>query len=79
MPAIFGISASDGLTPVRITFNTSNGGMSVDQVSTATIVDGWPHVDPNGQPVAKGIDSIDGITVRPWYVNPSTGGVLIDS
>ncbi len=77
MPAIFGISAVDGVTPTRIGFN-SNGGIEIDLVSTATIVDNWPRVDPNGQPVAKGVDSADPSIVRPWYVNPSTHAVLID-
>ena len=76
-PAIFGISCIDGTTPTRIAFNAATGAMKVDQVTVTSFTPfSPPKVDGNSQPVAKAL-STDGVTVLPWYVNPSTNAVLV--
>ncbi len=79
-PAIYGISCVDGVTPVRIQFNPSNGGMKVDDTTVISIVPAeTSFVDSNDRPVAKGVSSSDSNVTLPWYVNPATGAVLIDT
>ena len=77
-PTLFGLSSADGVTPVRIKFNSSNGGMKID---TTTVIAFTPAMrtatDQNDQPVAKGVAD-GGTNVLPWYVNPATGEVLVD-
>lgn len=77
-PTAFGLSSTDGVTPVRIKFNPSNGGMKVD---TTTVISFTPAMrtatDQNDQPVSKAVSDVDGV-VLPIYVEPATGAVLID-
>ncbi len=75
---IFGISCVDGTTPVKIQFSAP-GYMLVD---TTTVISVVPkeitQKDGNYVPVAKGVSSTNSKTILPWYVNPSTGAVLIE-
>ncbi len=75
---IFGISCVDGTTPVKIQFSAI--GMMVD---TTTVISVIPkeitQLDGNSVPVAKGVSSSDKKTILPWYVNPATGAVLIET
>lgn len=77
--AIFGISCVDGVTPVRIAFNASNGGMKIDTITVISIVP-TPvgGIDENGRVVAKGVSSTDSSVILPWYVNPATNAVLVE-
>lgn len=80
-PTMFGVSCVDGITPVRIQFDSATGGMLVD---VNTIISFTPTAsqallhDENDYPCQKGVSSVDGTTVLPWYVNPSNGAVLAD-
>lgn len=80
-PTMFGISCVDGVTPVRIKFNSSNGGMLLD---TATVISFVPDPsqalihDDNDFPVMKGVSSTNHSVILPWYVNPTNGAVLAD-
>lgn len=80
-PTMFGVSCVDGVTPVRIKFDASSGGMLVD---SSTVISFTPVSsqallrDDNDNPCQKGVSSADGKTVLPWYVNPSNGAVLVD-
>ena len=78
-PTIFGLSCVDGVTPTRVQFNPSTGGMVIDQATVISVTPGMKTAtDGNDQPVAKGVSSSDSSVVLPWYVNPATGGVLVD-
>lgn len=78
-PTIFGLSSSDGITPIRVQFNPATGGMVIDEVTVIAFTPAMKTAtDGNDQPVAKGVSTSDGVTVLPWYVNPATGGVLVD-
>lgn len=78
-PVIIGISCVDGQTPVRIKF--VNGGMKVDSTTVISVVPStnFPKVDDNGTPIAKGTAHDNNDLVLPWYVNPTTGAVLVDN
>lgn len=73
-----GLSSTDGITPVRITINPSDGGMMID---TATVIGFTPRNcsvnDANSVPTKTGISSTDATKIIPVYVNPATGAVLI--
>ncbi len=79
-PTMMGISCVDGITPVRITFNPSGGGMKVDSTTVISVVPSsvFQHMDDNDYPIRTGVSSVDGVTVLPWYVNPADGSVLIE-
>lgn len=77
--SLAGISCVDGVTVVPITFNATNRGMTVD---TTTVISVTPKAitnkDADDFPVAKGVSTTNSKVVLPWYVNPTTGGVLMD-
>lgn len=79
-PTIFGVSCVDGLSPVRITLNSSAHGMLIDTATVISVVPSvnFPDVDDNSMNVAKGVSSTDSTKVLPWYVNPTNGAVLVD-
>lgn len=70
---LYGVSHEDGITPVRIKFNSS-GKMLID---TTTTIEFDPSVIPQDSEtlLAKATSSDDG-TIAPWVVNSSTGAVL---
>ena len=76
-PVIYGVSHLDGITPVKIQFD-SNRAMRVDTVTSIAFN---PLVNAsqtnNDNPIAKATSSADNKTVRPWVVNASTGAVLV--
>ncbi len=79
-PTIFGVSDLDGVTPIKIQFNPSTRAMLIDKTTSIsfspTLV---TNQDVNkAYPFAKATSSADDITVLPWVVNHSTGGVLVD-
>lgn len=77
-PSWAGISCVDGITPVKIQF--VNGAMKTDAITSISVVPmSISNNDGNGYPVVKGVSSGDSRVVLPWYVNPSTGAVLIES
>lgn len=79
-PTIIGISCVDGVTPVKVQFNPSNGGMKIDGITVISFVPSSIQAnmhDDNDYPIAKGVSSSDRKTVFPWYVNPATGAVLV--
>lgn len=78
-PTIFGLSCVDGVTPVRVTFNASNGGMNYDTTTVISFTPSstFPQVDDNSMPIAKGVSSTNPNVILPWYVVPSTGAVLV--
>lgn len=79
-PAIYGMSCVDGVTPVRIQFNASNGGMKTDDTTVISVVPAATSLlDDNSRPIAKGISSDGSGVIYPWYVDPATGAVLIDA
>lgn len=79
-PTIFGISCVDGVTPVRIQFSSTTGGMKTDDTTAISVTPAMrTATDDNDQPVAKGVSSTDSSVVLPWYVNPATGAVLIEN
>jgi hypothetical protein len=74
-----GLSSSDGVTPVRIQVNPSNGGMLIDTTTTISFTPRNNAVeDANSVPSKMGVSSVDGVTPIPVYVNPLTGAVLVD-
>lgn len=78
-PAIYGLSCVDGVTPIRIKFNSTHGGMLVNNTIAISVTPTMlTATDGNDQPVAKGISSSDSSVVLPWYVDPATGAVLVD-
>ncbi len=78
-PTLVGLSCIDGVTPIPIKFNPSNGGMEVDSTTVISVVpQDIQSRDNNDFPITKGVSSADGVTVLPWYVVPSTGAVLVD-
>lgn len=76
-PTIIGISCVDGVTPIRIKF--AAGAMKIDTTTVISVVPStnFPKTDANGMPVAKGTAHDNDNLVLPWYVNPSTGAVLV--
>lgn len=79
-PALIGISCVDGVTPVRVAVNPSNGGVSVDSSTVISVVPAYTtQVDDNGTPVMKGVSTADADTVLPIYVNPSNGAILVEA
>lgn len=78
-PLMYGLSSTDGVTPVQIKFDPVHG-MKTD---TTTVIAFTPRAisnqTDNDFPIMKGVSSADNNTVLPWYVNPSTGGVLIST
>ena len=77
-PTIIGISCVDGVTPIRVQFES--GAMKVDSTTVISVVPStnFPKVDDNGTPIAKGTAHDNNDLVLPWYVVPSTGAVLVD-
>lgn len=78
-PSIFGMSCVDGITPIRIALNASNGGVKIDTMTTTSFTPfSVSKMDDNGYPMAKGVSSLNGSIILPWYVNPSTNALLIE-
>ncbi len=78
-PSWAGISCIDGITPIKITFDSVNGGMNIDTTTVISVVPAnISENDGNGYPVVKGTSIVNNKIVLPWYVNPATGGVLMD-
>lgn len=78
-PLMYGLSSADGVTPVQIKFNPSGGGMKIDTTTAIAFTPALVSAQTNNDfPIAKGTSSSNDNVVLPWYVNPSTGGVLID-
>ena len=77
--SIIGISCVDGITPVKVQF-TADGAMKTDSTTVISVVPTEiTQLDGNSVPVAKGVSSANAKTILPWYVNPSTGAVLVDN
>ena len=75
-PSWAGISCVDGVTIVPIVFN-SNGEMLIDETTIISVVP--KHINSGGNtPIKTGVSSADKKTVLPFYVNPSTGAVLVN-
>ncbi len=81
-PSLLGVSCVDRTQLVRITIDSSSGGISTD---ATTVISFTP--DPKDAtlrdanqvgPICAVSDADDSI-VLPFYVNPSNGKVLIDS
>lgn len=79
-PTMIGISCVDGVTPVRIKRNASNGGLLVDSTTVISVTPAYTtQVDDNDTPVSKAVSSTNSNAILPLYVNPATGAVLIES
>jgi hypothetical protein len=79
-PTLVGISCVDGVTPVRIARNPSNGGLKVDFATVISVTPAYTtQADSNGVPVMKGVSTSDPSTILPVYVNPSNGAVLVEA
>ncbi len=68
----------DGVTPVPIQINSSNGGIAVDEVHTIGFTPS--PIDPRdknfrGFILAQGDDGL----TYPLFADPVTGGILIDT
>ena len=78
VPAWLGLSSVDGVTPVPIQIDSVTGGMKIDTMSTIS----FSPIDVAGRDqnnVETVLAQTEGdTTVLPIYVNPATGGVLID-
>lgn len=75
-PSWAGISCVDGITIVPIVFNSSHQ-MLIDTTTVISVVPA--HHNSGGEtPIKTGVSSSDKKTVLPFYVNPSTGAVLVD-
>ncbi len=80
----WGISATDGITPVAIKINSGGGGVIVDDTGTTSVVitNGVPKnafKDNNFTNCLMGQSSADATVYIPVSVNPATGAVLIKS
>lgn len=79
VPSWLGLSSTDGITPVRILVNSSNGGVRVDTTTTIAFT---PRTtagrDANDVATKLGVQS-GANNVLPVYVNPLTGAILVDS
>lgn len=82
VPTWIGVSCVDGVTPVRITINPSNGGIKVDDSTAISFVPSASQAtirDQNQVNVKTGISSTDSTVILPVYVNPSNGAILIET
>lgn len=78
IPVLMGVSYVDGVTLVPIKIDSTNGGVEVDAVNTFSgTVNTTALRDENHVPILMGVNSVDGTQI-PVYVNPTTGGILID-
>ena len=78
IPVMLGVSYVDGTTLVPIQIDSSNNGIVVDRVNTFSgTINTNAIKDENRNNVLMGTNSVDG-TLIPVYVNPTTGGILID-
>lgn len=78
-PTMLGISCVDGITPIRIQFSPLGGGMKIDGTTVISVVPSSViSKDGNGANIMRGVSSSDSSVILPFYVNPSTGAVLID-
>ncbi len=76
---IYGLSCEDGVTPIRIAFSGTNGGMKVDFTTPVLVTPSMVReMDQNSRPVARGTSISDDNAVLPWYVVPATGAVCVD-
>lgn len=77
-----GVSCVDPTKIVRITLNSSNGGLSIDATTVISFTPDPAHAtlrDVNGVPVKTAVSDADPDVILPLYVNPSTGAILIDT
>lgn len=78
-PTIIGTLQSDGVTPIRLKVNPSNGGIKyVDGTSGTVSTRINASIDDNGNPVWLGVSSVDGQTLIPIAMD-SNGNLLIQS
>ncbi len=79
-PTLIGISCVDGVTPVRVAINPSNGAILVDTTTVISVTPAYTtQVDGNDMPIGKGVSSTNENVILPWYVHPDTGAVLIET
>lgn len=71
----YGVSHLDGKAPIKVQFDAS-GFMLVDMTTSIQFA---PTLNATHSyyPYATAVNDIDGVTIRPWVVNASTGAVLI--
>ena len=79
IPIWWGISSEDGITPVPIMINPSNGRVKMD-IGTSTMpvisyLNGSLPRDGNRVPCIGGQSSTDSTVVIPVSVNPLTGAI----
>lgn len=80
VPTWLGLSCVDGVTPVPIKVNSSNGGVECDFTSVTSFTPA-PSTkrDDNQVPIKTGISTTSATTILPVYVNPTTGGILMET
>ncbi len=78
-PAWIGLSYIDGITPIRIKVNPHNGAMIVDKTHTISFTPKpVAGTDANHVHTIVGVSFDDQNMIVPLYVDPVTGGVLIE-
>ncbi len=79
VPTLIAALNTDGTTPVLVTANPTNHGLSISDNTTGT--DNGRDVayrDENSKPVLLAVSSVDGVTPVEVYAN-SSGELLVDS
>lgn len=79
VPTWLGVSCVDGVTPIRIAINESNGGVKIDTTTVISVTPAYVGSrDSNQVPVKYGISSTQSTVMLPVYVEPTTGAVLAE-
>ncbi len=77
VPSLLGLSYVDGVTVVPIKVNSANGGIEFDETNTVSTQAQQAARDNNHVKTLMAVDSVSGEAI-PVFVNPSTGGILVD-
>lgn len=79
VPSLVAALNTDGTTPIRITANPTNHGLSIsDNINGSDNGRTVAYRDENSKPVLLAVSSVDGVTPVEVYAN-SSGELLVDS